>query len=99
MLKEGDPVVLTRDMAEYWLKLGDIGFVVHCYPETDAFEVAFFNAEGKTVAILTLSIDDIRTRNNDEILHVREFAPLGQKARQDFHSRRLIPSQAQPDYS
>ena len=78
MIKELDPVVLTHDIEEYELKKGDIGAVVHCYRDGDAFEVEFITAEGRTIAVLTLNLNDIRLMSNKEILHVREFA--GQSA-------------------
>jgi hypothetical protein len=74
VIRELDTVVLTRDVAEHGLKRGDIGAVVHCYPDGSAYEVEFVTAEGKTVGILTLSGDEIRPVGGDEILHVRELA-------------------------
>jgi len=74
MIKELDSVVLTHDIEEHGLKKGDIGAVVHCYGNGDAFEVEFITAEGRTIAVLTLASSDIRLMSNKEILHVREFA-------------------------
>jgi len=74
VIKELDTVVLTHDIDAHNLKEGDIGAVVHCYADGKAFEVEFVTAEGKTVAVLTLSLDDIRLMSNREILHVREIA-------------------------
>ena len=73
MIRELDTVVLAHDVAEYNLAKGDIGAVVHCYRDNAAFEVEFVTAEGKTVALLTLTLEDIRPMHNREILHVREF--------------------------
>ena len=78
MIKELDSVVLTHDIEDYGLKKGDIGAVVHCYTDGNAFEVEFITAEGKTIAVLTLNVNDIRLMSNKEILHVRDFA--GQSA-------------------
>jgi hypothetical protein len=72
MIKEFDNVVLKNDIAKYGLAAGDIGAVVHCYPDGDAYEVEFVTAEGRTVAVLTLSLKDVRLMNSREILHVRE---------------------------
>jgi hypothetical protein len=74
MIKELDSVVLTHDIEEYGLKNGDIGAVVYCYSDGNAFEVEFITAEGKTIVVLTLTSTDIRLMSNKEILHVREFA-------------------------
>jgi hypothetical protein len=74
MIKELDTVVLTHDIEEHALQKGDIGAIVHCYADGNAFEVEFITAEGKTVAVLTLTSDDIRAMKDREILHVREIA-------------------------
>jgi hypothetical protein len=74
MIKELDAVVLTHDIEEHGLKKGDIGAVVHCYSDGTAFEVEFVTAEGRTVAVLTLTPDDIRPMSDREILHFREIA-------------------------
>lgn len=74
MIRELDTVVLTHDVDEYGLKEGDIGAIVHCYGDGNAFEVEFVAAEGRTIAVLTLMLNDIRLMSNKEILHVREIA-------------------------
>jgi hypothetical protein len=74
MINELDSVVLTRDIAEYGLKRGDIGAVVHRYEDGVAFEVEFVTAEGRTVALLTLTPADVRSMSSREILHARELA-------------------------
>lgn len=74
MIRELDTVVLAHDINEYGLKEGDIGAVVHCYSDSNAFEVEFVTAEGRTIAVLTLTLNDIRLMSNKEILHVREIA-------------------------
>jgi len=75
MIRELDTVVLTHDIQGLGLKQGDVGAVVHCYANGAAFEVEFVTAEGKTVALLTLTPVDVRLMNSREILHVREFVP------------------------
>ncbi len=73
MIHELDTVVLTHNIEEHDLKQGDIGAVVHCYGDGTAFEVEFVTAEGRTVALLTLTKVDIRPMGSKEILHVREL--------------------------
>lgn len=73
MIKELDTVVLTHDISEFGLTLGDIGAVVHCYKDGAAYEVEFVMAGGNTVAVLTLNNADIRPMHEREILHVREL--------------------------
>lgn len=74
MIRELDTVVLTHDIEEYGLKEGDIGAVVHCYSDGNAFEVEFVTAEGRTIAVITLTLTDIRLMSDKKILHVREIA-------------------------
>jgi hypothetical protein len=74
MIRELDTVVLTHSIEEYGLKEGDIGAVVHCYVDGNAFEVEFVTAEGRTITVLTLTSNDIRLMRGKEILHVREIA-------------------------
>ena len=76
MIQELDTVVLTHNIDPYHLKQGDIGAVVHAYSDETAFEVEFVTAEGKTVALLTLTQADIRPIRGREILRVREFMPV-----------------------
>ena len=75
MIYELDTIVLARDIEEHGLKRGDIGAVVHCYKDNLAFEVEFVTGEGKTVALLTLTREDIRPMGRKEILHVRDLVP------------------------
>jgi hypothetical protein len=76
MVNELDTVVLTHTIEEHGLEGGDIGAVVHCFPEGAAFEVEFLTAEGKTIVMLTLKEADVRPLGGSEILHVREFTPV-----------------------
>lgn len=75
MIRELDTVVLVHDLAEYGLKQGDIGAVVHCYEHDQAFEVEFVTGAGATVALLTLTCNDVRLIGRTEILRVRELVP------------------------
>lgn len=74
MIHELDTVVLTHDIEDEGLKKGDVGAVVHCYEDGEAFEVEFVTAEGKTIAVLTLKEENIRPMIKSEILHVRDLA-------------------------
>lgn len=75
-MNELDTVVLNKDIKKYGLKKGDIGTVVHAYKEDKALEVEFITAEGKTVAVITLTTSDVRSMATNEILHVRGFASI-----------------------
>ncbi len=76
MIGELDTVVLTRDLPEYGLEKGDVGAVVHCYDPGHSYEVEFVTAEGKTIAVLTLTEQDVRLMSGDEILHARGLVSL-----------------------
>jgi hypothetical protein len=73
-MKELDTVVLTRSFPDWGLVAGDVGAIVSEYDDHKAFEVEFVNSAGRTVALLTVDVADIRLRKADEILHVRELA-------------------------
>ena len=74
MFQELDTVVLTHNVENHGLKEGDIGVVVHCYRDGQGLEVEFVTAEGKTIALLTLTPSDVRLMRKREILHVRELS-------------------------
>jgi len=72
-MKELDTVVLRRALPDASLEAGDVGVTVHCHSEA-SYEVEFIPGEGGTVAVLTLSDNDIRPTRPREILHVRSLA-------------------------
>lgn len=74
MIRELDTVVLERDASDHLLERGDVGAVVHVYGGGTSYEVEFVAADGRTVALLTLSSSDIRPLAGEEILHVRQLA-------------------------
>lgn len=75
-MEELDTVVLNRNIEKHGLKKGDVGTVVYVYKESAALEVEFLTANGKTVAVLTLTPSDIRSIERNEIFHVRGFATI-----------------------
>lgn len=54
-----DTVVLNRDLPEHGLKRGDLGAIVEVYG-SDALEVEFVPASGRTRALVTLKVEDVR---------------------------------------
>ena len=74
MIGELDTIVLTHDVKEHGLERGDVGAVVHCYHDANAFEVEFVTGAGNTVALLVLRETEIRPMSKGEILHAREFS-------------------------
>ena len=67
-----DTVVLDRDLPEQGLRCGDLGAVVEIY-EPDGLEVEFVTASGKTEALLTLNVDDVRAVEDGDLIAVRPF--------------------------
>ncbi|OGH05854.1 MAG: DUF4926 domain-containing protein, partial [Candidatus Levybacteria bacterium RBG_16_35_11] len=53
-----DCVVLVRDLPEHKLLAGDLGAVVEIY-ESDGLEAEFVKASGETLAVVTLSENDV----------------------------------------
>ena len=67
-----DVVVLDRELRDRGLRKGDLGAVVEVY-EPDAVEVEFVTASGKTEALLTLSVGDVRPVADDDLVSVRPY--------------------------
>ena len=61
MFNELDTVVFAHNIDKHSLKTGDIGTIVHIYESHKAFEVEVVKADGKTIAVLTLTDKDITT--------------------------------------
>ncbi len=68
--RELDTVVLVRDISEAGLRSGDLGAVVQTYGD-EAVEVEFVTASGRTQALLTLPVTDVRPVRDDDLLAVR----------------------------
>jgi hypothetical protein len=65
-----DTVVLMKDITSHGLRKGDLGAVVDTY-EPDGLEVEFVTGSGRTRALITLKVDDIRSVSETDILAVR----------------------------
>jgi hypothetical protein len=68
--KELETVVLNRDLPEQGLRRGDLGAVVGVYG-TDAIDVEFVTASGRTQALVTLTTGDVRAVSDEDLLSVR----------------------------
>lgn len=68
-----DTVVLDRDLPQHGLRAGDLGAVVEVY-EPDGLEVEFVTASGKTQALVTLNVDDVRPVQENDLVAVRSVA-------------------------
>ena len=68
-----DTVVLDRDLPDHGLRKGDLGAVVELY-EPDGLEVEFVTVSGRTAAVLTLTVQDVRPVADDDLVSVRQLA-------------------------
>jgi len=68
-----DTVVLVRDVEEHGLRAGDLGAVVETYPP-DGLEVEFVTASGRTTALVTLELSDVRAIADTYLVTVRTVA-------------------------
>jgi len=73
-----DTVVLDRDLLDHGLRKGDLGVVVHLY-EPDGLEVEFITASGRTEALVTLKVRDVRPVADDDLVAVRPYRRPGLK--------------------
>ena len=72
-IKEHDCVVLTADLPGEGLKAGDVGTVVHIHKGGAAYEVEFTTLDGRTLAVATVEINQLRPVSRRDVAHVREL--------------------------
>jgi hypothetical protein len=70
MIHELKTVILTTDLPDHGLKAGDLGTVVLVH-EHGGCEVEFMTLGGETVAVVSLSPDQVRPVGHREIAHAR----------------------------
>jgi uncharacterized protein DUF4926 len=70
VFKVADTVVLARDLPAHGLRAGDLGAVVEIYGP-DGLEVEFVTASGKTGALITVHVDDVRPVAENDLVAVR----------------------------
>jgi len=70
--QELDTVVLSRDLPETGLRVGDLGAIVHI-GERGTLEVEFVTASGRTEALVTLSASDLRPIAETDLVSVRSL--------------------------
>jgi len=72
---ELDPVVLDVDIPERGLPKRSLGAVVHVHT-SDAFEVEFVTASGRTAALVTLKASQLRKATDDDLICVSRIGGL-----------------------
>jgi hypothetical protein len=73
MISAHERVVLTGPVAAEGLVAGDVGTVVHVYPDGKAYEVEFTTLAGNTVAVATVEATSLRPVTGREITHARDL--------------------------
>ena len=72
-INELEDVILTCDLPEHGLSVGDIGTVVLVHRENKGYEVEFISLDGDTIAVVTLMPNQVRPAQSGEIAHVRSL--------------------------
>ena len=70
MIRELDSVILTVDLPEHGLRKGDVGTVVLLH-RGGGYEVEFITLKGETVAVVSLSKEQVRPVGRREIAQAR----------------------------
>jgi Domain of unknown function (DUF4926) len=65
MIKELDPVVLTKGLPEHGLQAGDVGCVVMVHAGGAGYEVEIVTLDGETVLVETLSAGAVLDLGHD----------------------------------
>jgi hypothetical protein len=65
MIRELDCVVLTEDLPQHGLTGGASGVAVFDHGG-EAFEVEFFDTDGRTIAVVTVRADQLRSAEGDK---------------------------------
>ncbi len=74
MIKELDPVVLTKPLPEHGLRPGDVGWVVMIHAGGAGYEIEFVTLTGDTVSVVTVPAETVRPVRGKEIAHARRVA-------------------------
>ena len=67
MINEHDRIVLTKDLPGGELLAGDVGVVVHIYPNARASEVEFMTFTGTTIAVATVPAENVRPVSESDV--------------------------------
>lgn len=71
MIQEFEQAVLTVDLPDDGLIAGDVGTIVDITTKGKAATLEFFNFAGETVAVVLVSIDQVRPVSANEVMHAR----------------------------
>jgi hypothetical protein len=76
VLRELGLAALRTDLPEYGLIAGDVGTVVFVHAYGAAYEVEFMTADGRTLAVETLTASQVEPVAGEHILHVRKHVTV-----------------------
>jgi hypothetical protein len=76
MIEELDMIALAVDLPAHGLKQGDVGTVVLVHG-AEGYEVEFMTLKGETVAVVSLSTDEVRPIGQLDIANARNIAKVG----------------------
>lgn len=68
-----DQVVLTSDLPEHGLRVGDLGTIVAVRSGNESFDVQFSTFFGETVAVVTLDARQLRPVSAQDMLRARSL--------------------------
>lgn len=71
MIKEFDSIILTCDLPTIGLRAGDLGTIVMVHEHGKGFEVEFCALDGETIAVATVSREQVRPIAEGEIANAR----------------------------
>ena len=71
MIRELERVALTIDLPEHHLQAGDLGTVVDITSDGQEVTIEFFTLDGETIAVVPVSVDQIKRVGSREIAHAR----------------------------
>jgi hypothetical protein len=77
MIEELEHAVLTVDLPDHNLKMGDIGVVVHVYKSGAAYKLEFFTVTGETIDVVTVEANQVRPVSSTDVLHARSLVSAG----------------------
>ena len=76
MIAEHERVVITEDLPGDGLLAGDVGVVVHIYPDARAYEVEFMTLAGSTLAVATVESHQLRPVTESDVSHARPLSAV-----------------------
>lgn len=72
MIKEFERVVLTDNIPEHCLEVGDVGVVVMIHGDHEGYELEIFGVDGHTLDVVTVEATQVRPVDRRDVLHARK---------------------------